>query len=193
MKTADWLNFFNKHSDTKIFHINHLKLLTNIDTHSLRVALARLNKKNIVKRICRGFYANPFNPPTLEEISSQIYPPSYISLESALYSWGILSQIPQVLTCVTTQLPRTFNTSFGIIEYHQIKKDYFWGFINKQGYFIAEPEKALLDYLYLYKKMVDKSILSELNLNDINRRKLKSYVEKMIPKNLSHILQSLQL
>jgi hypothetical protein len=179
MKTRDWLDFFKKYSDTKIFYIDHLKLLTNMSDHSLRIALVRLNNKKLVKRICRGFYANPFNLPTLEEASNQIYHPSYISLESALYSWGVLSQIPQVLTCVTTQLPRTFNTSFGAIEYHQLKKGYFWGFINKRGYFIAEPEKALLDYLYLYKNKPTKPDLSELNFNNINRKKLKSYAKNL--------------
>ncbi len=179
MKTQDWLDFFKKHSSVKIFYINHLKLLTNMNEHSLRIALVRLNNKKLVKRICRGFYANPFNTPTLEEISNQICQPSYISLESALYSWGILSQIPQVLTCTTTQLPRTFDTSFGTIEYHQLKKDYFWGFINKQGYFIAEPEKALLDYLYLRKNKRTKLDLSELNFDNINRMKLKSYAENL--------------
>lgn len=179
MKTQDWLNFFKTHSDSKIFYINHLKLLTNMNEHSLKIALVRLNNKKLIKRICRGFYANPFNIPTLEEISNQIYQPSYISLESALYSCGILSQIPQVLTCTTTQLPRTFDTSFGTIEYHQLKKDYFWGFINKRGYFIAEPEKALLDYFYLRKNKHTESDFSELNFNNINRRKLKSYAENL--------------
>jgi len=179
MKTQDWLNFFKKHNDIKIFYINHLKLFTNMDNHSLSVNLSRLNNKKIVKRICRGFYANPFNTPTLEEISNQIYQPSYISLESALYSWGILSQIPYVLTCVTTQLPRTFNTSFGTIEYRQIKKGFFWGFINKQNYFIAEPEKALLDYLYLRKDRHIKLDSSDLNFSEVNLKKLKFYAEKM--------------
>jgi len=83
------------------------------------------------------------------------------------------------LTCITTQLPRIFNTSFGTIEYHQLKKDYFWGFINKQGYFIAEPEKALLDYLYLRKNKRIKLDLSELNFDNINHKKLKSYAENL--------------
>lgn len=179
MKTQDWLNFFKEHIDTKIFYINHLKLLTNMNEHSLKIALVRLNNKKIVKRICRGFYVNPFNIPTLEEISNQIYQPSYISLESALSSWGILSQIPQVLTCITTQLPRSFNTSSGSIEYHQIKKDYFWGFMEREGYFIAEPEKALLDYLYLHRNKRPKLDLSELNFDNLNRRKLKSYAENL--------------
>ena len=177
MKTKEWLSLFRKHSGIKVFHINHLKLLIGMSSHSLRVNLSRLNEKKVIKRICRGFYANPFNMPTLEEISNQIYQPSYISLESALYSWGILSQIPYVLTCVSPQFPRTFNTSFGTIEYRQIKKSLFWGFINKGGYFMAEPEKALLDYLYLNKgKHID---LSELNLNEVNLTKVESYAKKM--------------
>ena len=179
MKTQDWLNLFKEYSSTKIFYINHLKLLANMNEHSLRIALARLNNKKLIKRICRGIYANPFNTPTLEEISAQICQPSYISLESALSSWGILSQFPQVLTCVTTQLPRVFNTTFGDIEYHQLKNDYFWGFIEKQGYFIAEREKAVLDYFYLYKNKHSKSDFSELNFDSINRKKLKSCAKKM--------------
>ena len=91
MKTKEWLSFFRKYSNIKVFHINHLRLLTGMNSHSLRVNLSRLNDKKVIKRICRGYYANPFNMPILEEISSQIYQPSYISLESALYSWGILS------------------------------------------------------------------------------------------------------
>ncbi|MEW6456037.1 MAG: hypothetical protein AB1410_04900 [Acidobacteriota bacterium] len=185
MKTNDWLEFFKNHYDTKIFHFNHLKLLSKMNNYSLRVSLNRLNDRKIIKRICRGYYANPFNLPNLEEISSWIYQPSYISLQAALSSWGILSQIPLILTCVTTRLPRTFKTSFGIIEYHQIKKIYFWGFIRQNNYFIAEKEKALLDFIYLNKNKNIESTLSDLNLSEINHRKLKSYTEKMnlsIPK-----------
>jgi len=189
MKTKEWLSLFREHSDIKVFHINHLRLLIGMSSHSLRVNLSRLNDKKVIKRICRGFYANPFNTPTLEEISNQIYQPSYISLESALYSWGILSQIPYILTCVSTQLPQTFNTSFGTIEYHQIKKGLFWGFINREGYFMAEPEKALLDYLYLSKgKHIDFDF-SELNLNEVNLTTLGSYAEEMGIKSQFHALE----
>ncbi|MBE0477791.1 hypothetical protein IBX65_01545 [Candidatus Aerophobetes bacterium] len=179
MKTEQWLSLFKEHNDINIFHINHLRLLTGMRSHSLRVNLSRLNAKKVIKRICREFYANPFNTPTLEEISNQIYQPSYISLESALYFWGILNQVPYVLTCVSTQPPRKFNTSFGTIEYRQIKKGFFWGFVDKGGYFIAEPEKALLDYLYLNKGRHIQLDLSEINLNEVNSAKIKFYAEKM--------------
>jgi len=176
MRTEAWLNLFREYSDTKIFYFEHFKLLTGMNNHTLRVNLSRIVRKKIIKRILRGYYSNPFNPPTLEEISSQIYQPSYISLESALSYTGILSQIPQILTCVTTRLPRIFKTSFGTIIYHQIKKELFWGFEKKDGYFLGEKEKALLDWLYWHKKSHNSlPPLDELDFSEINKRKLMKY------------------
>lgn len=179
MTIREWLDFFKKHNNMKIFHVNHLKLLTSMNNHALRIALSRLHQNRTVTRICRGFYANPFNMPTLEEVSAQVYPPSYISLESALSVYGILSQIPQALTCVTTQLPRTFHTSLGTIEYHQMKGALFKGFLEKKTYFLAEKEKALADYLYFSPQKSRKSKLSPLDLSHLNLKKVKQYLREM--------------
>lgn len=148
-------------------------------SQSLRMALGRLQTRRVVKRICRGFYANPFNTPTLEEISAEIYKPSYISLESALYRHGILSQFPFTLTCVTTRLPRKFKTTFGAIEYRQVSKNRFFGFVRKDSYFQAEPEKALADFLYLNKRRELKGQLSEFKMEKVNPRRLRRYLRKM--------------
>lgn len=179
MTIHDWLNIFKAHQDVKIFHIQHLKLLTSLNDHALRVSLSRLNKNKTVKRICRGFYANPFNSPSLEEISGQIYQPSYISLESALSLHGILSQIPQVLTCVTTQPPRTFKTAFGTVVYRQIKGFYFWGFDEQNHYHLAQKEKALADYFYLNSSGNRERQLAALDLKGVNLKRLKHYLRQM--------------
>lgn len=179
MTIKEWLDLFKKYKDTKVFYLQHLRLLTSMKPYSLNVGLNRLYEKKVIQRICRGYYANPFNLPKLEEISSLIYSPSYVSLESALSRWGVLSQIPQTLTCVTTKLPRKFNTAFGAIEYRQIKKKYFWGFVQEGSYYIALPEKALLDYLYLRKGRDIKNILSELDLKGLSLHKLKTFSKKM--------------
>lgn len=188
MTIREWLDFFKRHSDMKIFHVHHLKLLTSMNDHSLRVALSRLHKGKAVQRICRGFYANPFNMPTLEEISGQIYQPSYVSLESALSSYGVLSQIPQVLTCVTTQLPRTFQTSWGAIEYHQMKGAFFNGFLGGKTYFLAEKEKALADYLYLSPPKNRDHKLTLLDLSHLNLKKVKQYLREMNMENITGML-----
>ena len=179
MTIQGWLDFFKKHKETKIFSINHFELLTGERGHNLRVSLFRLHRKKIVKRICRGFYANPFNLPAIEEISGQIYFPSYISRESALSFYGILSQIPQMTTCVTLNLPRIFKTNFGVVEYRQIKKDFFRNFVKREGYLIAEPEKALLDYLYFSRPEAREEMLSGLNLRGFKKKKLADYAEKI--------------
>lgn len=179
MTITDWLNLFKEHNDIKIFQVNHLKLLTSLNDHALRIALSRLTKNNTIKRVCRGFYANPLNPPTVEEISAQIYQPSYISLESALASYGVLSQIPRVLTCVTTQLPRVFKTGFGVIEYRQVKGAYFTGFIKKNNYHFAEKEKAVADYLYLSAPKSRAAKLAGLDMADINQPRLRKYLRQM--------------
>lgn len=179
IKLEDWLDFFKKYNNIKIFQLNHFKMFSGMKNHSLRIALKRLTDKRIIKRICRGYYANPFSLPTIEEISAQIYKPSYISLESVLSNNGILSQLPRALTCVTTKTPRVFNTAFGIIEYRQIRKAYFWGFYKEGGYLIAEPEKALADFIYFKKTKDIKKSLSELNISGLNRKKLENYTGKM--------------
>ncbi len=179
MKLEEWLEFFRKHLELKIFHFDHLRTLTDLEGHSLRVALKRLNERRIIRRICRGFYANPFNAPTLEEVSAEVRKPSYISLESALYRHGILSQMPQVLTCVTLQLPREFRTSFGSIQYRRIQKAYFFGFARENDHFCAEPEKALVDFLYLNKREDTEGMIQDMSFEELDWKKLKAYAKKL--------------
>lgn len=179
MRLRDWLDFFKLHKGKKIFHFNHLALLTGMKRHTLHMSLKRLVERKAIQRICRAFYANPLNPPTLEEISAEIYKPSYVSLESALYRHGILSQIPYTLTCVTTRLPRRFKTSFGMIEYRQVKRQYFFGFVRKNYYFVSEPEKALVDFLYLNRRKKIEGFVSELNLISLNDRKFKACARRL--------------
>ncbi len=192
MRTVEWLQLFKEHRDVKIFHFNYLKLLTNISPHTLRISLSRLTQKNLVKRISRGFYANPFNTPTLKEIAGRIYQPSYISLEFVLSEEGILSQIPQVLTCVTPRSPRVFKTFLGTIIYRQIKKELFWGFEIMDGFAVAEKEKALLDWLYWHKKRYGIfPSMDELDFTALNREKLLKFSLKFPEEIRTYLEKSL--
>ena len=186
MKVEDWLDFFRRHKKQKIFHFQHFRMLAGLKNHSLRVALKRLADKKVIQRIVRSFYVNPFNPPTLEEISAAIYKPSYISLESALYRHGVLSQFPYTLTCVATRLPRKFDTPYGTVEYRQVQKKYFFGFIEEDSYLLAEPEKAVVDFLYLNRKGATEGIISELGLKRLNSKRLHSYAERLGVSNAFH-------
>ena len=77
---------------------------------------------------------------------------SYVSFISALHLYGIIEQIPQVITLASTIHTKTISTKIGTFIIHQILPAFFDGFdwYRKTGDFlIAEPEKALIDSLYL--------------------------------------------
>jgi predicted transcriptional regulator of viral defense system len=77
--------------------------------------------------------------------------PTYISLQSALYYHGMISQIPSVTYAVSLARTRKFNTSLGVVSVHHVDPSFFFGFKSSgdQGALLAVPEKALLDILYL--------------------------------------------
>jgi predicted transcriptional regulator of viral defense system len=79
--------------------------------------------------------------------------PSYVSLEYALGFYEIIPEKVTVLTSVTTKKTKIFKNLLGSFEYRSIKENLFFGFKkeidNNQEFFIALPEKALLDYFHL--------------------------------------------
>ena len=88
-----------------------------------------------------------------EEIASFLYEPSYLSLESALAWHGFIPEMVYAYVSLTARINRKFTNDFGTFLYRHIKPELFWGYKEiktEHGHFLlAEPEKALLDYLYL--------------------------------------------
>ncbi|MBI5872821.1 MAG: hypothetical protein HZB36_01585 [Candidatus Omnitrophica bacterium] len=77
---------------------------------------------------------------------------AYVSFISALHLYGIIEQIPQTITLASTTHSKVIRTSLGTFAIHQIQPSFFCGFhwYRESGDFlIAEPEKALVDCLYL--------------------------------------------
>lgn len=115
--------------------------------------LERFVDSKLVIKIKRGLWAvsNIIDPLSLPEyLTSPL--PCYISLQTALFFHGIISQIPETIYAVSLARTKQYNTSFGYISIHHINVDFFFGFDIIDGTYIkiASPEKALLDFLYLY-------------------------------------------
>ncbi|MEW6219077.1 MAG: hypothetical protein AB1634_06015 [Thermodesulfobacteriota bacterium] len=110
-------------------------------------------------RLIRGCYVNVWKAriagqePTIEQIACFLRPPSYISAEWALNAHGLLDQAPTVCTVVTLapSVGRRNRVVLpgAVIEYSRIKESLFWGFESANGAFLARPEKAVLDTIYL--------------------------------------------
>jgi predicted transcriptional regulator of viral defense system len=114
--------------------------------------LARLAAARQVVRLRRGVWAFPdrVDPLTLPgRLTAPL--PSYVSLQSALYFHGMISQVPAVTYAVSLARARRFDTPLGVVSVHHVTPGFFFGFedTGRQGAFIASPEKALVDFLYL--------------------------------------------
>lgn len=112
-------------------------------------------KKGNLLRLRNGIYAFAKDKENIkgEEIAALIYEPSYLSMESALAWYGFIPEMVYAYISVTAKINRRFTNDFGTFIYRHIKPELFWGYTEiktQHGrYLIAEPEKALLDYLYL--------------------------------------------
>lgn len=114
--------------------------------------LGRLATAGHLLRLRHGVWAVPGKLEPLALAGHLTAPfPSYVSLQSALYYHGLISQIPNVIYAVSVGRTRMFRTPLGTVSAHHLQPEFFFGFevMETSGVSMATPEKALLDCLYL--------------------------------------------
>ncbi len=164
----NYLTFEKSLSKFPVFSIKDIKkLFPDFDSRRLN----EWQRKDYIKKIKRGFYC--FADYQKQEnflffTANKIYSPSYISLESALSYYSFIPESTFLTTSVTSRNTAKYNSPVGSFAYKNIKPQLFFGYrlikdfgINIR---IAEPEKLLLDYLYLNKLNNEEDILG-LRLN----------------------------
>ena len=154
-------------SDSPFFTLSSLQAILNITRESSRTAAFRLVERGILIRMRRDLYALVNRNYSLYSLANALHQPSVISLETALNYWGLIVQVPQVIFSVSLRSYRyeTDNTEF---IYRRIEPSLFrFGQVKSEDFHITEPEKALLDTLYMKSKG-----LVELLPGDVDMRKL---------------------
>ncbi len=166
-------------SGRAVFSVQQLANLIGEAKSVAKVYAFRLVKKGLANRLVRGkiaFVSDEF------VIATQLIEPSYISLYSALLMHQLIQQVPANIECVTPKA--SWKISKIGINYHRIPSSLFFGYERvKSGndyYFLATPEKALIDGLYL--RTYSKDTISEL-FKKINQWKLKQLL-KSLPKKV---------
>lgn len=134
--------------------------------------LLNWQNKNYLQKIRNGWYR--INTPIEKEealfyIANKIYSPSYISLESALAYHELIPEQSFSLTSVTNRKTQTFNTEHYAFSYRNLKYELIFGYqlrsFDNFNFKIAEPEKALLDFLYLHPEIQTRHDLAALRIN----------------------------
>ncbi|MBA7651675.1 hypothetical protein ES703_59494 [subsurface metagenome] len=97
---------------------------------------------------------------------------SYVSLQSALAYYGLIPEYVPYVTIVTTGRPETISSSIGNYIFKHIKTTWFHSYKRiepgeGQSSFVASPDKALLDLLYLTPGSDDLNYQNELRLQNL--------------------------
>ena len=108
-------------------------LLGNPAPSYLKLMMKRLADQRVLTRAARGVYVNPrarSMPSDVRAALIRFLRPreiSYVSLESKLSEAGAISQVPTVLTCMTTGSSGRFDTPWGAIEFTHTDRDIDFG------------------------------------------------------------------
>jgi predicted transcriptional regulator of viral defense system len=150
----NYLDFRKQFFDLGCFNIHQVYAWrNNFDKNNL----TRWTKQSLLLRLRQGFYTFPeytMQPNFSFFISNTIYKPSYLSLHSALAFYGIIPEAVTQITAVSSLKTAAFENAFGSFSYMRMKPGTIFGYdilpLGDRSIHIAQPEKAILDLLYLY-------------------------------------------
>ena len=138
-----------------LFTTFELSSLSGKSSSVVTQSLNHLEKNGLVLKVYSGIWAEAGNV-SLSPYTAIPYlfirQRAYVSFLSALHLYGIIEQIPQVITLASTVHTRTIHTKLGVFSVHRLSPKFFSGFGWYKGegsFLIAQPEKALIDSLYL--------------------------------------------
>lgn len=189
-----FIDFQNRLAVYPVFSLQDLRKLFD-DFHYRQ--LDRWAKKGYLKKLKRGFYCfaeQSFDRNMLFHMANKIYSPSYISLEIALKYYGFIPEEIFQISSVSTKKTASFQTPLGNVSYRHIKPSLYWGYhllpFGNQKIFLAEPEKAILDYLYINPRLKTADDFKEMRINraefnsQISHDKFKKYLDLFGSKSL---------
>ncbi|MFN3762591.1 MAG: hypothetical protein ACK4WK_05235 [Anaerolineae bacterium] len=152
-------------------------LAGEVDPSDVRRQLSRWVRDGKVYLLRRGLYAPapPFQKvrPHPFVIANRMVRGSYVSCQSALAYYGLIPESVPVTVSVTLGRPARWETALGVFEFHRIQPALWRGYrrldLGGQWAFVATPEKALLDLIYLHPGADSPACLQELRLQNLDR------------------------
>lgn len=161
-------------SKRAVYSVQQLANLIRKPKRIAKVYLSRLVEKDLAKRVLRGkitFVDDDY------VVATQLLEPSYVSLMSALLFHGLINQVPQQVECVSPKNSRRY-LEHGV-TYHKIPPSLFFGYEKYQKsnsyIFVADPEKAVIDGVYL--DLLPVNILEDIS-DKLDKEKLKKFLSR---------------
>jgi predicted transcriptional regulator of viral defense system len=180
----DWVAAAASEAQTSpVLRIRDLASKYCLSGSAVAKALSRLKRRGLAEQLTSDTYLNRLAPAVAHgDLLNSLVPDAYVSLGTALADWGISSQAPVSTSAVSPTKLRKIKSFSVDILYRKIHRDLFWGFLEKKGryatYKIAEPEKALLDWIYFRLKDGLPVEFDEMHFDKLSRSRLVGYAKK---------------
>lgn len=174
-------------TESSFFTISSLQATFNLTRESARTTASRLVGRGVLIRLCRDLFVLAGRKYSLFALANALYQPSVISLETALNYWGLIVQDPQEISSIGLGTYR-YNIENTDFIYRRINSSIFrFGQKKVDDFFIAEPEKAFLDILYMKSKGLADLPPEDIDMDKLDSERLEYYslsyppaVKKMI-------------
>lgn len=163
--------------DEPVFETS-LLLAGDVNPANVQRQLSRWTKAGRIYQLRRGLYAlaPPFQKvrPHPFLVANRLVEPSYVSLQSALGTYDLIPEYVPITTSVTTARPGRWDTPLGSYIFRHVKTELFHDYRRlevsaDQRAFVASPEKALLDLIYLEPGADSLDYLRELRLQNLDQ------------------------
>jgi predicted transcriptional regulator of viral defense system len=180
-----WQALLELVSDEPVFS-SSLLLSGNVSVQQVRLQLSRWVKDGRLIQLRRGLYAlapvwrkaeaHPFL------IANRLQRGSYVSAQSALAFHGIIPEHVPVVTSLGPGRPETVQNLLGAFQFNHLARQLIFGYsqievASAQLAFVASPEKALLDLIYLTPGADSEEYLRQLRLQNPEAINIPSMLE----------------
>lgn len=151
-----------------------LLLAGDLTPHQAQRQLSDWVKAEKLLQLRRGIYALPEENPHPFVVANRLVAGSYVSLQMALAHYHLIPEHVAVITSVTTQRPGRYENKYGRFTYRHIQPALFYGItyrlLGEDTYaYVATPEKALLDLIYLRPQGDSKAYIQSLRLQNLEQ------------------------
>jgi predicted transcriptional regulator of viral defense system len=161
------------------FGFEEIARVFGIDAASARVTASRYARQGLLLRMKRNLYVrrevwNAAGRPEKFLLANLGQVPSYVSLTTALDYFEVTTQITRdFFESIAVKRTKEILLNGTVFRYAKITEALYFGFKKEEGFFIATPEKALLDAFYLMSHGRYALDLAALDATKLNRDEIK--------------------
>lgn len=158
---------------------------------SARVSASRYVRLGLLIRLKRNIYVlrERWQTASREDrfaLANLGQSPSYISLMTALDYHEITTQVQRgIIESVAVKRTKEISLNGSMFRYTKLSRALYFGFIRQQEFFIATPEKALLDAAYLMSFGRYALDLAAIDDEKLNRKEIRRMSRNYPPKTRS--------